>query len=130
MKPSERLRKILNQQCPELMELSFGCEVETWWRKITIWWELDKLFANKKPDKILWHPPTITHLLQVLWEEYSISGSGVLLKYYVYLEEAQIKKWWNYDDITLNLSLPLLHEDQPLEELLKLLLSINESNEI
>lgn len=92
---TEQLRKLIVAKCPELLELSFGCEIfhhET----DTEWEYLEGIYVGKADDAIkvvynnnmmyvyhydnLWHPPQWSHILRCLGEDYAIWGSGFVMK--------------------------------------------------
>lgn len=91
--PTEQLRAILVDKCPELLELSFGCEIQYWDETMTYSHKNNDFFVFALWDRtawvdrkfehaieILWHPPQWSHVLRSLGEDYAIWGSGFVMR--------------------------------------------------
>jgi hypothetical protein len=111
MNKLQELETKIRELCPELMELSFGCEVmanlcfEDARGEPIDDYNLDTFIISKhdivEPRssdlrvgqyvvhnqreylvyKIIGHPITLEHVLKALWEDYLINGEGVFFQY-------------------------------------------------
>ena len=134
--PSERLRKILNERLPELLELSFGCEIlqktvkkPEWevskyvnWRWVGLCFSNSRTIDSVEILEILWHTPQWSHVLRSLGDDYAIDGKGNIWKYV-----KEYKAWLShsFEDATefpvLDLTkLPCDQDPDKIEEIIKL----------
>jgi len=131
--PSERLRKILNERLPELLELLPWCKIEYKWE---LWnfsgkfkttfsiylWDKWGIIPYTAEYKVIWNEPQFIHLLRSLGEDYAIDGKGNIWKYV-----KEYKAWLShsFEDATefpvLDLTkLPCDQDPAKIEEIIKL----------
>ena len=145
---SQQLRERLQEKCPELMELSFGCWLRTHlfngWNTTDFRFvyetykshvfvcennDSDQVLLSEWDFEILGHEPQLSHLLKALGSDYTIDGEGYTIKktYWdtvdsIWFNYVEIPKEWCVWFLKLDLTkLPCEQSEEVCERLLALM---------
>lgn len=142
----ERVENKIRELCPELMELTFGCEVKTktWGTvKITAYEDEGKdesymcyvlpdrttgdedglVFYEKEIIEIIGHPIHLEHVLRAIEKKgYYIRSDGTFFKWEKFTDGGDGHHGVKSTYVTYKLSLPSNQQPQPVIELLERLL--------